>query len=81
MLKAIKKEEKYAFLEGYYNINTINELKTSTTHIHDLSNIFSTYYYHELINIPTGERKQSSTLLDNLYTNIHDCYDSGTSEF
>ena len=79
LLNAIKKEKKYAFLMGDYNVNTINELKSATTHMHDFSNIFSTYYYHKLINIPTRERKQSSTLLDYIYTNIPDCYDSGMS--
>ena len=29
---------------GDYNVNTINELKGATTHIHDFSNIFSTYH-------------------------------------
>ena len=48
-------------------------------HIHDFSNIFITYYYHKLINIPTRERKHSSTLLDNIFNNIPDFYDSGMS--
>ena len=44
------------------------------------SNIFSTYYYHKFINLPTRECKQSSILLDNIiYTNIPDCYDNGSS--
>ena len=64
---------------GDFNANTLNELKNSSTHIHDFSNICSTYYYHKLINLPTRERKQSSTLLDNIYTNIPDCYDNGSS--
>ena len=79
LLNAIKKENKYAFLMGDYNVNTINELKSGTTSVHDFSNIFSTYYYHKLINLPTRERKQSSTLLDNIYTNIPDCYNTGSS--
>ena len=45
----------------------------------DFSNILSTYYYHNLINIATREHKQSSTLLDNIYTNIPDCYETGSS--
>ena len=49
---------------GDYNVNTINELKSVSTHMQDFSNILSTYYYHKLINIATRERKQSSTLLD-----------------
>ena len=64
---------------GDYNVNTLIELKSSTTKMQDFSNIFSTFYYHKLINLPTRERKQSSTLLDNIYTNIPDCYDTGTS--
>ena len=64
---------------GDYNVKTINELKTGTTNEHDFLNIFSTYYYHKLINLPTEERKQSSTLLDNIYTNIPDCYNIGSS--
>ena len=60
LLNAIFK--KYAFLMGDYNVNTVNERKSATTHIHDFSNILSTYYYHKLINIPTREHKQSSTL-------------------
>ena len=36
----------------------------------DFPNIFSTFYYNKLINLPTRERKQSSTLLDILNTNI-----------
>ena len=79
LLNAIKKEKKYAFLKGDYNVNTINELKSVSTHMQDFSNILSTYYYHNLINIATRERKQSSTLLDNIYTNIPDCYETGSS--
>ena len=60
---------------GDFNANKLNELKNSSTHIHDFSNIFSTYYYYKLINLPTRERKQSSALLDNIYIyiNIPDC--------
>ena len=64
---------------GDYNVNTLIELKSSTTQMQDFSHIFSTFYYHKLINQPTRERKQTSTLLDNIYTNIPDCYDTGTS--
>ena len=52
----LKIEKKYAFLMGGFNANTLNELKNSSTHTHYFSNIFSTYYYHKLINLPTRER-------------------------
>ena len=64
---------------GVYNINTLNEMQESKTLNQEFSNIFSSYYYHKLINLPTRERKKSSTLLDNIYTNISDCYNTCTS--
>ena len=64
---------------GDYNVNTLIEQKSSTTQMQEFTNLFSTYYYHKLINLPTRERKQCSTLLDNVYTNIPDCYETGTS--
>ena len=64
---------------GDYNINTLNEMQESETLNQEFSNIFSSHYYHKLINLPTRERKNSSTLLDNIYTNIPDCYNTCTS--
>ena len=64
---------------GDFNANTLNELKNTSTRMHDVSNIFYTYYYHKLINLPTRECKKTSTLLDNIYTNIPDCYNNGSS--
>ena len=64
---------------GDYNINTMNEMQESATVNQEFSNIFSSHYYHKLINLPTRERKKSSTLLDNIYTNIPDCYNTCTS--
>ena len=42
LLNRIKNEKKYAFLMGDYNVNTLIELKSSTTQMQDFSNIFST---------------------------------------
>ena len=64
---------------GDYNINTLNEMQGSANFNQEFSNIFSSHYYHKLINLPTRERKDSSTLLDNIYTNIPDCYNNCTS--
>ena len=60
---------------GDYNVNTLTELKGNTMQMQE----FYIFHYHKLINLPTRERNQSSTLLDNIYTNIPDCYDTGTS--
>ena len=64
---------------GDYNINTLNEMQESANLNQEFSNIFSSHYYHKLINLLTRERKESSILLDNIYTNIPDCYNNCTS--
>ena len=64
---------------GDYNVNTLIEHKSSTNQMQEFYNLCSTYYYHKLINLPTRECNNSSTLLDNVYTNIPDSYDSGSS--
>ena len=79
LLIKIEKEKKYAFLMGDYNTNTLNEMNVSTPHIQHFSNILSSHYYHKLIYLPTRERNESSTLLDNIYTTIPDCYNTCNS--
>ena len=54
----------------------------TTTQIHSLkefSNIFALNYYHKLVSLPTREKKYSSTLIINMYTNIPDCYNTCSS--
>ena len=79
LLNKIEKGKKSTFLRGDYNINTMNEMQESATVNQEFSNIFSSHYYHKLINLPTRERKKSSTLIYNIYTNIPDCYNTCTS--
>ena len=79
LLIKIKKEKKYAILMGDYNVDTLSEMNNKSKPTQDFINIFSSYYYHKLINHPTRERNQSVTLIDNMYTNIPDCYNTCTS--
>ena len=64
---------------GDYNIDTLSEINNNSNSTQDFINILSTYYYHKLINNPTRERYQSASLIDNIYTNIPDCYNTCTS--
>ena len=64
---------------GDYNVNTLNEMLGSATHVHNFTNILLSHYFHKLIYLPTRERNESSTLLDNIYTNIPDSYNTCTS--
>ena len=64
---------------GDYNVNRLNEMLGSATHVHNFTNILSSHYFLNFIHIPTGERNESSTILDNIYTNIPDSYNTCTS--
>ena len=79
LLIKIKKERKYAILMGDYNIDTLSDINNNSKSTQDFINIFSTYYYHKLINHPTRERNQLASLIHNIYTNIPDCYNTCTS--
>ena len=63
---------------GDYNIDTLSEINNNSKSTQDFINILSNYYY-KLINHPTRERNQSESLIDNIYTNILDCYNTCTS--
>ena len=70
---------KNAYIIGDYNINTLNVPSCKSTKIHDFVNLMPSYSYNKLICLPTRVIKDSSTLLDNIYSNVPNVYDSGTS--
>ena len=64
---------------GDYNVNTILDTHNNSKSVPDFINMFSSYYYHKLINFPTRQINLYFSLLDNIYTNIPDCYNTCTS--
>ena len=74
ILKLIQKEKKYAYLIGDYNINTLNETNVVSHEISEFVTLMSSYSYHKLINVPTRVIKTSSSLLDNMYSNVPSVY-------
>ena len=79
MLVAIQKERKYAFLIGDYNINTMDELRCKSTLTNEFINLMSLYSYKKLISVPTKVINNSSTIIDNIYSNFPDIYNNGNS--
>ena len=79
ILKLIQKEKKYAYLIGDYNINTLNESNVVSPEISEFVTMMSSYNYHKLINVPTRVIKTSSSLLDNMYSNVPSVYETGES--
>ena len=78
LLNTIGKEKKYAYIIGDYNINTLNVPSCKSKKIHEFVILMSSYSYNKLICLPTRVIKDSSTLLDNIYSNVPNVYDSGT---
>ena len=80
VLVKIDRDNKYLFLSGDYNVNTLHELSCHASATQDFINIFSSFDYHKLINKPTrvvmaGCTMKSAMLIDNIYTNINDWND------
>ena len=77
ILSVIEKEKKYVYLLGDFNINTLDETHTKSTLVQDFINIMSSYSYCKLISMPTRVIKNSATLIDNVYCNLPNIYDTG----
>ena len=76
LLVKIKKEKKYAFFMGDYNVNTSLETNNNPKSVQDFIHMFSSYYYHKMINLPTRQGNKYFSLLDNIYTNIPHGYNT-----
>ena len=46
ILLKIKNEKKFAFIMADFNVNTLIEMKSSTSQMQNFSNIFATFYYY-----------------------------------
>ena len=76
MLVAIQKERQYAFLIGDYNMD---ELKCKSTLTNEFINLMSLYSYKKLISVPIRDINNSSTVIDNIYSNFPDIYNHDNS--
>ena len=70
------KENKYAYFLGDYNVNTLNELLCKSSLTQDFINLMASYSYNNLICMPTRVINGSSSLLDNIYTNLPNVYET-----
>ena len=70
LLKIVSKEHKPCYLLGDYNINLLKHDKHLPTK-HFLDTLL-TYGFYPLMNKPTRLTTDSTTLIDNILTNVHD---------
>ena len=67
MLDGMIRENKYCFLMRYYNLNLLNY--ENHQHTSDFVDRHHSNSYISLMNEPTIVKKQSATLIDNIFTN------------
>ena len=69
MFGKIQHENKYVYLVGDFNVNTLPHIK-GTLATQEFKNIFSANYCFPLITNPTRVSNHSATLIDQIYTNV-----------
>ena len=65
LLNALKKENIFCYLMGDYNINLLNYGKHVETN--EFVDMLHSHSFISLINCPTRIKKQSATLIDNIF--------------
>ena len=72
LLNSIQREKKYAYLLGDFNICTKHELASTNQEKQYFAELFLSHLYRKLITIPTRINviAHTSTLIDNIYTNM-----------
>ena len=68
-LQLCQANNKYVFILGDFNVDLSLNIKTSTSN-EDFNNLFSMHHFVPLINKPTGEMKNSKTVIDNIVCNV-----------
>ena len=72
ILQFLSKENKYIFIVGDFNVDTSSATTNPNINVNNFQNMFLSYFYSPLINKFTrvDEKRRTSSLLDNIYTNV-----------
>ena len=72
ILQFLSKENKYIFIVGDFNVDTSSAITNPNINVNNFQNMFLSYFYSPLIDKFTrvDEKRRTSSLLDNIYTNV-----------
>ena len=72
LLQFLSKENKYIFIVGDFNVDTSSAIINPNITVNNFQNMFLSYFYTPLIDKFTrvDEKRGTSSLLDNIYTNV-----------
>ena len=72
LLQFLSRENKYIFIVGDFNVDTSRAITNPNITVNNFQNMFLSYFYTPLIDKFTrvDEKRGTSSLLDNIYTNV-----------
>ena len=72
LLQFLSRESKYIFIVGDFNVDTSSAIINPNITVNNFQNMFLSYFYTPLIDKFTrvDEKRGTSSLLDNIYTNV-----------
>ena len=72
LLQFLSRENKYIFIVGDFNVDTSSAIINPNITVNNFQNMFLSYFYTPLIDKFTrvDEKRGTSSLLDNIYTNV-----------
>ena len=72
LLQFLNRENKYIFILGDFNVDTSSAMINPNITVNNFQNMFLSYFYGPLIDKFTrvDEKRGTSSLLDNIYTNV-----------
>ena len=72
ILQFLSREYKYISIVGDFNVDTSSAITNPNINVNNFQNMFLSYFYSPLIDTFTrvDEKRRTSSLLDNIFTNI-----------
>ena len=70
LLELLHALNKHIYLLGNFNANALRTSTGLNSRANEFGNLFLSYFFHPLIDKPTRVVNDSTSLLDNIYTNI-----------
>ena len=69
-MQTLHEHTKHVFLMGHFNIDITKAMLTTNRTVNDFHNLFLLYHFYNLINNPTRVSENTSSIIDNSYTNV-----------
>ena len=69
-MQTLHEHNKHVFLMGHFNIDITEAMLTTNRNVNNFHNLFLLYHFYNWINKPTRVSENTSSIIDNIYTNV-----------